>query len=92
MTNMTDPQPTPSHDASQFQAAARQTSERQQIAQSRVKRERDRLLRDWTSGGGSEADFDEAWPAIHAQLGKIRVMEIGDKARNRSLTAFRKRA
>jgi hypothetical protein len=49
------------------------------------------LLHDWTTAGGSEADFEDAWPSIRAQLGQIRVMEIGDKARVRSLTAFNRR-
>ena len=72
--------------------AARQTTDLQHNVQNRIKREKELLLRDWISGGGTEADFEEIWPAIHAQLGRIRVMEIGEKARSRSLTTFRKGA
>ena len=68
----------------------RQSTEIQRNAQNRIKREKAQLLRDWIAGGGTEPDFEDAWPSIHAQLGQIRVMAIGDKARNRSLTAFRK--
>jgi hypothetical protein len=71
-------------------AGIRQPSEIQRNVQNRIQREKARLLHDWIAGGGAEADFEEAWPSIHAQLGQIRVMAIGDKARNRSLTAFRK--
>lgn len=75
----------------QQSVVTRQASDLQRNVQNRIKREKAQLLRDWIAGGGAEADFEEAWPSIRAQLGQIRVMEIGDKARNRSLTAFRKR-
>lgn len=81
MTEQQPPEPT-----------TRTSSDIQRNAQNRIQREKARLLRDWIDGGGTETDFEEAWPSIHAQLGQIRVMEIGDKARTRSLTAFRKRA
>lgn len=69
----------------------RPASDVQRNAQNRIKREKAQLLRDWIAGGGAEADFEDVWPSIQAQLGQIRIQEIGDKARNRSLTAFRKR-
>jgi hypothetical protein len=69
----------------------RHTTDLQRNVQNRIKREKARLLQDWVAAGGSEADFEEAWPSIHAQLGQIRVQEIGDKARTRSLTAFKRR-
>ena len=72
-------------------AAARHTTDLQRNVQNRIQREKARLLQDWTSAGGSEADFEEAWPSIHAQLGQIRIQEIGEKARSRSLTAFNRR-
>lgn len=72
-------------------AALRHTTDLQRNVQNRIKREKARLLADWTAAGGTEADFEEAWPLIHAQLGQIRVQEIGDRARTRSLTAFKAR-
>jgi hypothetical protein len=69
----------------------RQTADLQRSVQNRIRREKARLLADWTAAGGTEADFEAAWPSIHAQLGQIRVMEIGEKARSRSLKAFRNR-
>jgi hypothetical protein len=72
-------------------AAARHRSNLQRSIQNRIIREKTRLLHDWTTAGGTEADFEEAWPSIRSQLGQIRVMEIGDKARARSLTAFNRR-
>ena len=63
---------------------ARQTADLQRNVQNRIRREKTRLLNDWIAAGGAEADFEAAWPSIHAQLGQIRVMEIGDKARARS--------
>jgi hypothetical protein len=71
--------------------ANRHTTDLQRNVENRIKREKARLLHDWTTAGGSEADFEEAWPSIHAQLGQIRVQEIGEKARSRSLTAFNRR-
>ena len=71
--------------------ANRHTTDLQRNVENRIKREKERLLNDWTTAGGSEADFEEAWPSIHAQLGQIRVQEIGEKARTRSLTAFNRR-
>src|SRR5688500_264743 len=65
-------------------AAARHATDLQRNVQNRIKREKERLLHGWTTAGGSEADFEAAWPSIHAQLGQIRVQEIGDKARSRS--------
>jgi hypothetical protein len=56
----------------------------------RVEQERQELLATWLDGGGTEAEFEEAWPAIRTQLGKVRVDELGDKARGRSLGRFRK--
>jgi hypothetical protein len=79
-------QPDPEHGV-----AARHTTDLQRNIQNRIKREKSRLLHDWTTAGGSEADFEDAWPSIHAQLGQIRVQEIGEKARTRSLTAFNRR-
>ena len=70
---------------------SRHTTDLQRNIQNRIKREKSGLLHDWTTAGGSEADFEEAWPSIHAQLGQIRVQEIGEKARTRSLTAFKRR-
>lgn len=72
-------------------ATARHTTDLQRNVQNRIKREKARLLHDWTTAGGSEADFEEAWPSIHAQLGQNRIQEIGEKARSRSLTAFNRR-
>ena len=72
-------------------AAARHTTDLQRNVQNRIKREKARLLADWTAAGGTEADFEEAWPSIQAQLGQIRVQAIGDKARSRSLAAFKPR-
>lgn len=69
----------------------RTTADLQRSAQNRIKREKARLLHDWTAAGGTEADFEAVWPSIHAQLGKIRVMEVGERARSRSLATFRKR-
>lgn len=66
------------------------TSELQRNVQNRITREKAQLLHDWTAAGGTVADFEAAWPSIHAQLGQIRVMQIGHKARNRSLRTFRK--
>ena len=91
---MNDPQPidpTMTELDAELVAAARHRSNLQRSIQNRIIREKARLLHDWTSAGGSEADFEEAWPSIRAQLGQIRVMEIGDKARVRSLTAFNRR-
>ena len=70
---------------------SRHATDLQRNVQNRIKREKARLLHDWTTAGGSEDDFEEAWPSIHAQLGQIRVQEIGEKARSRSLTAFNRR-
>ncbi len=71
--------------------AVRHTTDLQRAVQNRIRREKERLLSDWTNAGGSETDFEEAWPSIHAQLGQIRIQEIGEKARSRSLTAFNRR-
>lgn len=70
---------------------ARRVADLERGARNRFERERATLLSDWTAAGGAEADFDAVWPSIHARLGQIRVMEIGDRARSRSLTAFRTR-
>lgn len=70
--------------------ATRHTTDLQRNVQSRMRREKARLLQDWTAAGGSEADFEAAWISIHAELGQIRVQEIGDKARTRSLTALKR--
>ena len=67
-----------------------QAEERREVAARKLALERSRLLKDWLDGGGTEAEFSEAWPEIRAQLGQFRLMEIGDKARNRSLLSLRK--
>ncbi|HEX5165670.1 MAG TPA: hypothetical protein VFV93_09765 [Thermomicrobiales bacterium] len=82
--------PTSGFDAERV-AAAHHRNTLQRNVQNRIMREKARLLHDWTTAGGSEDDFEEVWPSIRAQLGQIRVMEIGDKARARSLTAFNRR-
>lgn len=92
VTEMTGPDLMTHEPDTERNLVARQASDLQRNVQNRIKRERARLLHDWTTAGGSEADFEEAWPSIHAQLGQIRVAEIGERARSRSLTAFRKRA
>ncbi|HUG16630.1 MAG TPA: hypothetical protein VMM78_16620 [Thermomicrobiales bacterium] len=56
----------------------------------RVEQEKRELLATWLDGGGTEAEFEAAWPSIHAQLGKSRVSEVGDRARRRSLNRFNK--
>lgn len=72
------------------EAEERRLLDRQRMVRHRVERERAELLRDWIAGGGTEAEFDVAWPEIHTQLGRYRVMELGEKARNRSLMRFKK--
>jgi hypothetical protein len=59
------------------------------ITESRLAREKAILRRDWLAAGGAEAEFEDAWPSIQTQLGRIRVAEIGERARARSLAAFR---
>jgi hypothetical protein len=71
--------------------AARHTTDLQRNVQNRIKPEKERLVHDWTTAGGSAADFEAAWPSIHTQLGQIRVQEIGEKARTRSLTVLKRR-
>jgi hypothetical protein len=68
----------------------RRLMDRQALAGWRVEKERRELLVTWLSSGSTEAEFNEAWPAIHAQLGRMRVQELGEKARHRSLQRFRK--
>ena len=77
-------------DTHELRRANSQTTELQRNVQMRIQREKTQLLRDWTAAGGSHADFEEIWPSIHAQLGQIRVQEIGDRARSRPLSTFRK--
>ncbi len=67
-----------------------EAEERREVAARKLASERARLLRDWLDGGGTESEFADAWPEIRAQLGQFRLMAIGDKARNRSLSSFRK--
>jgi len=89
---VTDSRPTDQNQPEQpGHVAIRHTTDLQRNAQNRIKREKARLLADWIAAGGTEADFEEAWPSIHAQLGQIRVQEIGARARTRSLTAFKAR-
>lgn len=78
---------TPPHDPRNGREAERQ---RQRIAALRLRREKERLRADWLAGGASDAEFEAAWPAIQAELNQLRVMEVGAKARGRSLRAFRK--
>jgi hypothetical protein len=74
----------------QFLEDERRLDERRRKAQLRLERERCQLLDDWIAGGGTATEFEAAWPEIRAQLGRFRLMELGDKARQRSLTRFRK--
>jgi hypothetical protein len=70
-------------------AAERQAADRQRSASLRVEQERRQLLADWLAAGGTEEAFHEAWPAIQAQLGQMRLQQLGERARNRSLLRFR---
>lgn len=76
--------------APQQQEMHEQVAERRESAARKLAVERSRLLKDWLAGGVTEQEFAEAWPEIRAQLGQFRLMEVGDKARNRSLSPFRK--
>lgn len=64
--------------------------DRARRAARRVAHEKRELLTTWLDSGGTEEEFEEAWPAIRAQLGRARVDELGGKARGRSLARFRK--
>lgn len=63
----------------------------QRRATLRLAQERQELLETWLETGGTTAEFDAAWPAIHAQLNKARVQDVGEAARRRTLSRFRKR-
>lgn len=65
-------------------------AELHEVAVRRLALDRSRLLKGWLDGGGTEAEFAESWPAIRAQLSQMRLMEVGDTARNRSLASLRK--
>ena len=62
--------------------------DRERAARVRLEHEKQQLLVDWVAGGGSADEFEVAWPEIQAQLGKIRVMGVGERARGRSLKRF----
>jgi hypothetical protein len=81
-TPQLDPRLSRSHDNHLSQ------SDRRRAAELRLERERRLLLADWLAGSGTAAEFDAAWPEIQAQLGRFRVMELGDRARQRSLQRF----
>jgi hypothetical protein len=68
----------------------RRLEDRQRMVRYRNEKERRELLQDWLAGGGTEEEFEQVWPEIQAQIGRFRVMELGEKARNRSLMRFRK--
>jgi hypothetical protein len=55
-----------------------------------VEKEKRELLETWLSGGGTETDFEDAWPSIRDQLGRSRLQEVGDAARRRPLSRFRR--
>ena len=57
----------------------------------RVAQERQELLDTWLASGGSTEEFDEAWPAIRAQLNRARLQDVGEAARRRPLSRFRRR-
>lgn len=80
----------PGPDATDPDAAERQRAELARRATRRVEQEKQELLRTWLDGGGTEEEFEETWPAIRSQLGKVRLDELGEKARGRSLSRFRR--
>jgi len=61
------------------QARIRQErAERQKEEEERAKRS---ALTSWTLSGGTEAEFEEAWPSLRIEMLKRRVLENEDRAR-----------
>lgn len=84
-TDLPDPDPTEPPDPER-----QRLDEHLRRAALLVEKEKRELLATWLAGGGTAAEFEEAWPAIRAQLGKARLHDVGESARRRSLSRFRK--